>query len=311
MLSGDRFRGARRGSAGSLARAALACALAAVSPALAGCEVQSNLASNATLTYTEDARAAYNEAMVKFRGKEWEDAKALFTELRKLFAYSRYARLAELRIADIDFAQERYSEAIAGYREFVQSHRTDRDVEYAKYRIAKALFLDIADTLFLPPAEERDQATTLEAYKEVRGFLRDYPKSRYSTDALYMYEVVMQRLVRHELYVARYYLRQDAFEATIARIDFALSTYPRSGLDPEALVLKGETLLKMKKNAEARAVFQKVIDEHGGAHGGAFASVARRFLEELGGAAPAPAPKAKEAPKPAVEAPAASPAPAL
>lgn len=258
---------------------------------LLGCENQANTASRATLTYTEDARAAYNEAMQSFRGKEWEDAKALMMEVRKLFSYTRYARLAELRLADIEFAQERYPEAISAYREYIQGHRTDKDVEYAKYRICKALFLDIDDTFVLPPAEERDQATTMEAYRELRSLLRDYPKSRYRKDTNYMFEVVLQRLVRHELYVARYYIRQDMFEAAVARMDYALKTYPLSGLEAETLVLKGETLLKMKKPGEAREVFERVVAMEE-ADGGAFATVARNFLTQLG-ARPQAAPRPK------------------
>lgn len=278
------------------ARAALwAAATLALLALSTGCDIQSSTASTATLTYTEDARAAYNEAMDAYRGKEWENARALFSEVRRLFAYSRYARLAELRLADVEFEQEKFAESVALYREFIQNHRTDSDVEYAKYRIAKALFLDIDDTIVLPPAEERDQATTFEAFKELRGFLRDFPRSRYKVDASYMFDVVLQRLVRHELYIARYYLKIDVFDATIARIDYVLKTYPKSGLDAEALVLKGETLLKMKKRNEAREVFQQVVAEHGDP----FASVAKRFLAELG--APSAAPAAKSVVKPEVK----------
>lgn len=273
----------------SAAVLALAGCLAALG-GLVGCDLEFNDGRTATLTYTEDARAAYNEAMAAFQAKDWEDARALFTELKRRFAYSRYARLADLRIADIDFELGKYPEAIAAYRAFIQEHRTDRNIEYAKYRMAKALFLDIDDTVFLPPAEERDQATTIEAHREVRTFLRQFPRSRYREDAAYMLEVVTGRLVRHELYVARYYLKEDAFDATLARIDYALRTYPGSGLDPEALVLKGETLLKMKKRDEARAVFESVIRDWGGP----FAVTARRFLDEMG-AVRAPA-KAASAP---------------
>src|SRR5262245_39538676 len=140
----------------------------------AGCDVAANTASTATLTYTEDARAAYAEAMESFRAKEWEDAKALMQEVKRLFAYSRYARLAELRIADIDFEQEKFTDAIAAYREFVQNHRSDRDVAYAKYRITKALFLDIDDTILLPPQQERAQATAIEAHRELRAFPKEF-----------------------------------------------------------------------------------------------------------------------------------------
>ena len=202
--------------------------------------------------------------MHSYENKDWEDARALFGEIKKLFAYSRYARLAELRLADIDFEQDKFSEAITAYREFIQNHKNDPDLEYARYRVSKALFKDIDDTIFLPPAEEREQATTLEAYKEIKSFVRDFPKTRYLKDELYMFEVVVGRLVRHELYVARFYLRRDDFEATVTRIDYALKSFPGSSLEPEALVLKGETLMKMKRLDDAAELFERVRTDYGG-----------------------------------------------
>ena len=256
---------------------------------VAGCDLQVGDGSKATLSYTDNAREAYEEAMRSYYSKAWDDARALLSEVRKLFPYSRYATLAELRLADLNFEQEKYADAVSSYREFIQNHRMDRDVEYARYRIAKSLFRDIDETFLLPPSEERDQATTQEAYRELEAVLRDNPRSRYSDDLLKMVVAVKGRLVRHELYVARFYLRQDMYPATIARIDNALKKYPGSDLEPEALVLKGETLLKMNEEAKARALFQRVIDEYGGP----FAVTARRFLAELD-ARPKRSPNAKQ-----------------
>ncbi len=258
---------------------ALAAVAFAVIAGVAGCDAFEigGGSKHATLTYTDDARAAYNEAMQSFKNKDWDDARALFGEVKKLFTYSRYARLAELRLADIDFEQEKYSESITGYREFIQSHKNDPDIEYARYRVTKALFKDIDDTVFLPPQEERDQGTAGEAYKEIKSFVRDYPKTRYIKDELYMFEVVVGRLVRHELFVARYYLRLDSFDATVHRIDYALTHFPGSSLEPEALVLKGETLMKMKRLDDAAAVFETVRRDYGGV----FVATAGEFLKEI------------------------------
>ena len=261
-------------SAPTFAIAALGVALVA---GVLSCESLDLNGRRATLTYTDDARAAYDEAMAAFRSRDWEDARALLGEVRRLFPYTRYARLAELRLADIDYETEKFSDAISEYREFAQNHKNDPDVEYARYRLTKALFSDIDDTLLLPPAEERDQATTAEAYREIRSFLREFPKSRYRSDVVYMLDVVTGRLARHELYVARYYLKNDNFEAAVARVDFAIETYPSSNLTPEALILKGETLMKMKKLADARAVFERVLKEFTGP----FLQTARRFLDEI------------------------------
>ena len=52
---------------------------------------------------------------------------------------------------------------------------------------------------------------------------------------------VVGRLVRHELYVARYYLREEIFDATVARVDYALKTFPGSTLEPEAIEASVET----------------------------------------------------------------------
>src|SRR5258706_5340890 len=59
--------------------------------------------SRGALHYTEDAKRAYDKAMLAFEEHDWEEAKRLFKEVKKKYSYSRYARLAELRLADADF----------------------------------------------------------------------------------------------------------------------------------------------------------------------------------------------------------------
>jgi outer membrane protein assembly factor BamD len=66
-------------------------------------------------------------------------------------------------------------------------------------------------------------------------------------------------LVRHELYVARFYLRTDHFEAAQRRVQYALRNYAGTGLDPEAVVLLGEIYLKQKQLDQAEALFQHVL----------------------------------------------------
>ncbi len=212
-----------------------------------------------TLEYTERAKAAYEEALQTFFDRDWERATSLFKELKRKYGQSQYARLSELRLADIAFEQDKLTEAVSSYKAFAQSHRSDADIPYARYRMAKAQYLQINDTLLLPPQEERDQATTLDAYKELSRFQDEYPDSKWSADVDYMLESVTGRLVRHELYVARFYLRADNFEAAAARVQYALRTYEKSPLEPEAMVLLGETYLKMKKKKDAREAFERVL----------------------------------------------------
>jgi outer membrane protein assembly factor BamD len=235
--------------------------------------------SRGPLNYSEDAKQAYDKAMVSFDEKDWEKARVLLKEMKKKYSYSRYARLAELRLADVDIATEKYSDAIQGYRSFVHDHRTDPEVPYARFRICKALFDQISDGGFLlPPLEERDQATSGESYRELSSFVKEYPAGRYSQQTRYMLAVVTGRLVRHELYVAQYYLKRNEFDAAASRARYVLKTYSGSGLEAEALVLLGETYLKMHKPSEARTVFREMLAKYPSA---AFSNTAKNFLLEM------------------------------
>ncbi len=77
------------------------------------------------LDYTDNARKDYEAALAAFEDKNWELANELLSEVKRKYAYSRYARLAELRLADGNFQQDKYAEAISGYKEFVHDHPND------------------------------------------------------------------------------------------------------------------------------------------------------------------------------------------
>src|SRR3954469_4418420 len=208
------------------------------------------------LSYTADAKRAYEEAMVEFTSHNWIEAQSLFREVKRKYSYSKFARLAELRIADADYEQEKHAEAIRGYRQFVHDHRSDvEEVSYARSRIAEAQYAQISESFLLPTADERDQAVILDAFKELKGYVHDYPESKESQKIRELLADVTARLMRHELYVARFYLARDNFQAAVYRIQYAMRNFAAgpslraldenidSGLEAEALLLLGEVYL--------------------------------------------------------------------
>jgi outer membrane protein assembly factor BamD len=271
-------------------------------PALAGGCAGSEPVPTNPLRYAEDARKAYRKALEAFFDRDWLDARSLFQEVKRKYPNSRYARLAELRLADIDFEEEKLPSAVTAYRAFSHDHRTDEGVPYARFQVCKALYAQISDTALLPAQEERDQATAVDAYRELRSFLDDYPTSKWSREAQFMLVNATGRLVRHELYVARYYLGQGNFESAALRIQYSLKHFEGSGLEPEAMLLLGETYLKMKKVDRAREVLNDLLATYPSSP---FSEPAKNFLVRLDGKAPAPAPR----PSPATPAAPAPPPP--
>lgn len=247
----------------------LAVALAA---GALGCEQQE---PRTALSYTADAKRAYDEAMKEFQSHNWLESQTLFREVKRKYHYSKYAKLAELRIADADFEQEKFTEAIRGYRQFVHDHRSDpEEVGYARSRIAEAQYKQISESFLLPTADERDQAVILDAFRELKGYVHDYPDSKESPKIRELLIEVTARLMRHELYVARFYLARDNFQAAVYRIQYAMRNFAGgpslrgpddaldSGLEAEALLLLGEVYLKMKKYPEARESFDALLRDY-------------------------------------------------
>jgi outer membrane protein assembly factor BamD len=241
---------------------------------LAGCEKNE---PKTALSYTADAKKAYDEAMVEFEAHNWIESQTLFREVKRKYSYSKFARLAELRIADADFEQEKFAEAIRGYRQFVHDHRSDVDeVSYARSRIAEAQYAQISESFLLPSADERDQAVIIDAFKELKSYVHDYPNAKESQKIRELLADVTARLMRHELYVARFYLRLDNFPAAVLRVQYAMRTFASgpntreaqpgehvdSGLEAEALLLLGEVYLKMHKFADARESFNVLLQDY-------------------------------------------------
>lgn len=88
------------------------------------------------LSYGESARRDYDRAMEAYADGDCLTAEPLFQHVVREYSYSRYAALAELRVADCELAQNHYTEAIRRYRSFVRARPTHVHVDYANFQIA-------------------------------------------------------------------------------------------------------------------------------------------------------------------------------
>jgi outer membrane protein assembly factor BamD len=109
--------------------------------------------------------------MEDFDAHNWLEAQARLREVKRKYAYSKYARMAELRIADADFAQERYAEAIRGLQQYVHDPplRRGGGVVRALEICGGAVYREIRRRAAPPSADERDQGSVAAAYRELRA----------------------------------------------------------------------------------------------------------------------------------------------
>ena len=218
------------------------------------------------VTYSLSAKQNYERGLEELKKENWVEAAHYFSYVKQKFPFSKYAGLAELALADTEFARGNFQEAIDSYKSFARLHPTHDKVEdgYVAFRIAECFVKEMPDDFFiLPPAYEKDQSAVRDALRELDSARDKYPKSAYAKAAMEYRRDVLRRLIEHEVYVARFYLGRGHPKAAILRIEGALRRYPDSGQEGELMLALGETHLEMGNPARAKQVFERVRSEYG------------------------------------------------
>ncbi len=235
--------------------------LAALMLAQAGCAA--SRPKPAEDDYSGQALYAYEKALDSYESSEYTEALKTFNFVRTKYPYSKFAALSSLRIADTYFAQEQMPDAIEAYRRFIQLHPTHPDVPYAHYRVGLSYYQQLpGDWFFLPPAYEKDLASTEEAVDALEQFLELYPTSQFAEEITQKLNEVQQRLADHEFYVATFYLERDRPRAAAMRFEALLADYPGVGFDQEALFLLGKSYLLLSDVPQAVQTWQSLIERH-------------------------------------------------
>lgn len=237
------------------------------------------------LSYGDSARELYDAGLADYRDENCPEAEPIFRRVRREYSYSRFASLAELRLADCLMQQQKFVEAIAAFRAFVRYRPSHPEVPYARFRTAEAYFEQMpSDFILSPPAEERDQAPTRDALRQLRRFILDFPEDSRLPRATQMAGKALTLLAKHELYVANFYLDRDQPRAAVGRLETLLRAYRGSEVEPEALLLLGRTYLQMRDQGQARTTFDELIRRFPRS---GYAAQAHGYLDEA--VAPAPA----------------------
>jgi outer membrane protein assembly factor BamD len=213
------------------------------------------------LKYGDAAQSLYVKGLGDFYSNNCIDADTNFREVRRKFPYSRFAALAELRLADCSYNDGKYVEAIQAYDQFVRRHPSHAEVPYARFRVALCHYDQIpSDWLLAPPAYERDQIPAQQSLNFLQRFISQYPSDPQISKAKRMEREVLELLSKHELYVAKFYLGRDQFAAAIARLNTLVRSYPKCEAEPEALFLLVRTYLEVRDSTRAKSAYKELVD---------------------------------------------------
>lgn len=271
-----------------------------------GCKAGPNLSAD----YAQTARENYEIAVGEFSDKDWEESILYADFVRIRFPFSRYSVEAELLIARAEFEQANYLSAQDAFHRFAKLHPTHPHVRngWASFMAAASAYMNAPSprVLLLPASAQLDQSPLQDALEELESYFDQYTGSITEGYAKKLQELILARMLDHELYVARFYLERERPEAAIGRLEAAQARFSGVGRNAEVLFMLGLTYLRMEEVELARSSFSELHTKHPAHHHG---KQARIYLEhirkEYGPADPArprpdrspPVPKAPDRPK--------------
>jgi len=168
------------------------------------------------------------EGSSEFRNKEFKSAIKSFTTLKDWYPFSKYAILAELKIADAHYELKEYEEAIFAYQEFESLHPKNEAIPYVIYRTGLCWF-DRID------AVDRDQKSAERALAEFKRLTDRFPDSPQAAKASKHMESCIKSLAGHEFYVAQFYFNAKQYKAAMKRFENLFANYPDTKEGKEAL----------------------------------------------------------------------------
>ncbi|MBI5556702.1 MAG: outer membrane protein assembly factor BamD [Deltaproteobacteria bacterium] len=170
------------------------------------------------------------DALEEFNHGQYSDALKLFNEIEERFPFSRFSLMAELKSADCHYYLGHYTEAISAYEDFAKNHPTNEAMPYVLFQVGMCHFNQM-DTI------DRDPGSAIEAEIAFNKLVRLYPASPYTEEAKGKISATRNFLAEHELYVARFYIKMDKLEQSMARLQYLLDNYPDTSVAPEAAML--------------------------------------------------------------------------
>lgn len=210
----------------------------------------------------------YDAARKNLDDESFQVAVRNFQMLEARYPFGPYAEQAQLEIIYAHYRNYEPEAAIAAADRFIRLHPQHPNVDYAYYIKGLANYIEGEGFLnrFLPTdMTMRDPGSALQSFEDFRQLLYRYPDSSYAADAKARMVYLRARLARHEINIANYYFKRDAYLAAANRGRYVVEHFPQTPATADALavMVQAYQLLGLDDLAkDSLAVLNKNFPDH-------------------------------------------------
>jgi len=184
--------------------------------------------------------ARYLEALDDLIDGSYTEAATVFEQISASTLNPVLAQAATLRLGDALFLQSRHAEAAEVYRQYLEQYPNSPDAPHAGYMRGLSFLRRMPEDVWIvPPPESREMSDVESAYQAFVAVIQRSPEAFHAMKARVLLAQTIERKCRHDLYVARYYQKNDMPLAVAQRLEKAIAAEEaekQSGWLPESFL---------------------------------------------------------------------------
>ena len=197
------------------------------------------------------ANKLYSEASAAMAEGDFETAIKYYEYLQARYPFGPQSRQAQL---DIGYAYYKYDEpesALAAMDRFIKLNPDSKFLAYAYYLKGIVNFnrnMGFIQRFVPTDNSQRDPQAAIDSFKDFDTLTRRFPESSYAKDARKRLLYLRNNVARHEIHVAKYYMKRGSYLAAINRAQYVIKHYQKSPSVKDALVIMIESYKKLGMN---------------------------------------------------------------
>ena len=187
--------------------------------------------------------------------RRYIEARDAFRKIVERHPNSSWAPRARFLVGEAFYREAEFDKAVKEFETFLSFYPRHQIADLVQYRLSMSYYDQ------LKPVEQ-DQGLAIKAVEQFRKLVKEYPDSRYATDALAKIDICRGRLAQKEVWVATYYFSQGNPSAARQRLEFVLKEYPRTLVIPETLFTLAEVNFAEGKKREGTELLRQLASDY-------------------------------------------------
>lgn len=188
----------------------------------------------------ESEQALYEQASNYIDRQNFDLAIDTLEQLQNRFPFGRYAQQTQLDLMYARYRARDYAEAVLDADRFTRLNPDHPSVDYAWYLKGMSyyrLYEQNSGITGRGDLAQRSQQDGERAFAALKDYTDRYPQSAYRSEAIDTMILLKDALARHELVVADFYMRREAWIAAAERAKVVQQHYPGVTAQGDALVV--------------------------------------------------------------------------